>query len=375
VITPPLSTRGRDIIDATGQAVKLCSVNWAGAHQDAMVPSGLDKLDRYTIARRIADAGFNSVRLPFALRTVTYNGLADPAKLTANPDMDGLTPWGVYQVVTEALTGAGLFVIPNCHLLFSGWCCSDADGNGLWWNGNWPASVFSQVWQTVAQRFASEPLVAGYDIKNEPRKATINGTVYTPSWGDGNRQTDFRWLYASTGDLIHQADPDALIICEGLNYASDLTAAGPRPVVLSQPGKVVYSLHEYSWFHPGGQSQADYFTQMDARAGYLVTQGTAPLWIGEWGSENAREPGQPRGSQSPSGAGQEAWFANSLAWIGARDVSWCWWLWDAGHVKGTEPVTNKLVYADGDRTSYGIAAGQDWQGTSSGVLSVLRGLM
>ena len=89
----------------------------------------------------------------------------------------------------RALTDAGLMVIPNCHLLFQGWCCSDHDGNGLWWNGNWPSSRFTNDWLTVAAAFASNPLVIGYDLKNEPRTATFGGTTYTPSWGDGNSDT------------------------------------------------------------------------------------------------------------------------------------------------------------------------------------------
>jgi hypothetical protein len=41
----------------------------------------------------------------------------------------------VYTACVQALTDVGLMVIPDCHLLFEGWCCSADDGNGLWWNG------------------------------------------------------------------------------------------------------------------------------------------------------------------------------------------------------------------------------------------------
>ena len=47
-----------------------------------------------------------------------------------------------------------LAVIPNCQLLHPGWCCSDADCNGLWYNDNWPGSTFTSTWLMVAQRFA-----------------------------------------------------------------------------------------------------------------------------------------------------------------------------------------------------------------------------
>src|SRR6266851_4529654 len=233
----PLRVSGRFIVDAAGKRVKLCGANWAGAHQDPMVPGGLDYRPRGEIAAQLAGWGFNSVRLTFALSTVTAAAPVPPALVSANPDLRGRTPWQVYQACVQALTGAGLMVIPNCHLLFRGWCCSESDGNGLWWNSNWPPSAFTNGWLTVAAAFASTPLVIGYDLKNEPRKATIGGTVYTPSWGDGNAQTDFRQLYSSTASRIEAVDPGALFFCEGLSYAGDLTAAGAHPVSPAKPGR------------------------------------------------------------------------------------------------------------------------------------------
>ena len=41
-IATPLSVSGRWITDAHHNRVKLAGVNWAGAHQDAMTPGGLD---------------------------------------------------------------------------------------------------------------------------------------------------------------------------------------------------------------------------------------------------------------------------------------------------------------------------------------------
>ena len=140
----PLSVRNAQIVDVAGTPVRLAGVNWGGAHQDGLVPAGLDKLHRDEIARRIAGWGLNHVRLTFALGTFVNNngslktGPADPARLAANPDLAGLTPWAVYQAVTESLTAAGLAVIPNCHLLYPGWCCSDADCNGLWYHATGP---------------------------------------------------------------------------------------------------------------------------------------------------------------------------------------------------------------------------------------------
>jgi len=114
-------------------------------------------------------------------------------------------------------------------------------------------------------------------------------------------------MYATVGNLLHEIDPQLLIICEGLNYAGDLTGVASHPVQLAQPGKVVYSMHDYSWCsHPEGQSQSAYFQQMTKNGGYLLTEGKAPVWVGEFG-DNASA------LSSPGGGG--TWWANVQAWL------------------------------------------------------------
>ena len=117
-VQPPLSASGRYIVDAHGRRVRLAGVNWYGAHEDDGVVSGLDRTDRCALARAIARLGFNSVRLPFSL-WMTEQATPVPAEyLAANPDLSGVfTPMQVYDACVEALTDAGLVVIPNCHTL------------------------------------------------------------------------------------------------------------------------------------------------------------------------------------------------------------------------------------------------------------------
>jgi endoglucanase len=363
----PLAVSGAKIIGADSNPVRLCGVNWGGAHQNGLLPYGLDRLPRSQIISRIIGWGFNHVRFPFALGTFVNSngtlktGLADPAGLTANPDLESLTPWGVYQQLVADMTAAGLYVITNQHLLFQGWCCSSADGNGLWYNGSWPSSTYTAVWNMVATAFAGNPMV-GYDLHNEPRPATVNGTVLTPTWGDNVWATDMQRIYNYTAGQIRAIDPDALLFCEGLNYAGDLTKAGAYPV--TGPG-IVYSLHDYSWFHPGGQSLTDYYNQMDAAGGYLVLQGKAPLWIGEFGIST---------DQSTAGL-NTGWFPQFLSYAQARVLHTCWWELNATAVLGIQPVTNITEASPGQRESYGLMSGQDWQGSQADVIAMIEPLM
>lgn len=362
----PLHVSGSSILGADASHVRLAGVNWGGAQQDELLPYGLDKLPRSQIIARIISWGFNHVRFPFALGTfvgsngVLKTGLAKASRLTANPDLIGLTPWQVFQQLVDDMTAAGLYVILNQHLLYQGWCCSEVDTNGLWYNSNWPASVFTNVWAMLAARFAANPRV-GYDLHNEPRKATIAGQVAIPSWGK-YPNTDIRQMYQNTIAKIRVADTDALCFCEGLSYASDLTGWKAYPV--TGPG-VVASAHDYSWFHTAGQTQASYFTQMDKAMGYLVTQGIAPLWVGEFGAN----------TDVNTAAMHSGWLPNFIAYAAARGLHWCWWELGSTAVLGTEPSTNAVKMQPGQREAFSLTAGQDWTGTQTDMLAMLAPIL
>jgi endoglucanase len=370
-IAMPLSTSGRFIVDANGRRVRLAGVNWYGAHEDLGVAPGLERTDRRELARLIAGYGFNSVRLPFSLWMTEQTSAVPEKYLAANPDLAGATPMQVYDACVEALTGAGLIVIPNCHILDPGWCCSADDGNGLWYNQRWPEGKFFQAWRGIAARYQSNPLVAAMDIMNEPRRTTAGWRVLTPTWGTRHK-TDFATMYATVGNLIHHISPDVLIICEGLDYAADLTGVSSCPVRLERPGKVVYSMHDYSWFHPGGQSRQAYFDQMRRNGGYLLSEQIAPVWIGEFGNDARSLASFGREARQPESA---VWWKNFEAWLTENDVDWCWWALNPTQPKGTTPVTNQHRSNWGDQETWGLLT-PDWRGAANqAVIDLLRSMI
>jgi len=362
-LQPPLSASGRYIVDAHGRRVRLAGVNWYGAHEDDGVVSGLERTGRVRLARAIARLGFNSVRLPFSLWMTEQATPVPDEYLAANPDLSGATPMQVYDACVEALTGAGLVVILNCHTLDPGWCCADDDEQGLWFNDRWPAGRFFAAWQQLAARYRSNPLVAGMDIMNEPRRSTVGRRILTPSWGSG-RTTDLAAMYTMAGNLIHEVSPDVLIICEGPGYAADLTGVARHPVRLERPGKVVYSLHDYSWFHPREQPRAAYLEQMHRAGGYLLSERIAPLWIGEFGI----------GTGSLAGF-SGVWWNNFEAWLTENDVDWCWWALNGTQPRGTVPVVGRHRSRWGDGEGFGLLA-PDWRGVANPqVLDILRAMI
>ena len=365
----PLSTSGRFIVDARGQRVRLAGVNWYGFHEDDGVAPGLDRTDRRTLARRIALLGFNSVRLPFSLWMTEQATPVPDQYLAANPDLSGATPIEVYDACVEALTEAGLIVIPNCHTLDPGWCCAGDDEQGLWYNNRWPAAKFFAAWQDMAARYRSNPLVAGLDIMNEPRRTRVGRRDLTPTWGSRHK-TDLAAMYTTAGNLIHEISPEVLIICAGPGYAADLTGVARHPVRLERPGKVVYSLHDYSWFHPAGQPRAAYFDHMHRVGGYLLDSDMAPVWIGEFGTGTASLDNFGRAS-SP----QAMWWNNFEAWLTEHDVDWCWWALNGTQPRGTVPVAGRHRSHWGDPEGFGLLA-PDWRGIANpGVLDILRSMI
>jgi endoglucanase len=173
------------------------------------------------------------------------------------------------------------------------------------------------------------------------------------------------------GNLIHEINPHLLIICEGLKYAGDLTGVATHPVRLERPDKVVYSMHDYPWFHPKGQSSASYIDQMTKAGGYLLSDqanGLAPLWIGEFGNDTGSLANFGLDPTSQVGnADNGVWWNNIQAWVTDADLDWCWWALNPTHAKGINPATSQLLYNWGDREPYGLLT-SDWRGVGNPVV-------
>jgi endoglucanase len=119
--------------------------------------------------------------------------------------------------------------------------------------------------------FAGNPAVIGFDLRNEPHTPAGDTYAQGATWGTGDAATDVRLAYEQAGNAILAADPNALIFCEGVSEFPDASASGgydttwwggdlqgvaQYPVVLSSPGHVVYSAHDYgpnlfqqTWFN------------------------------------------------------------------------------------------------------------------------------
>ena len=131
----PLSTNGMKIVDATGRRVKIAGVNWSGGHAERHCVAGLECQSLRELCRYIKkELDFNTVRLTYSLQMFYDNNVIPSKLLAANPDLIGMTSMQIFDRTVEELTNAGLMVYLNNHTSKSQWCCSDSDGDGLWWS-------------------------------------------------------------------------------------------------------------------------------------------------------------------------------------------------------------------------------------------------
>mmetsp|Transcript_73718 Transcript_73718/g.172992 ORF Transcript_73718/g.172992 Transcript_73718/m.172992 type:complete len:588 (+) Transcript_73718:98-1861(+) len=241
----PLRTKGRFVVGQSGRRVMLACVNWYGASQRQMVNNGLDDQPASLLATRIASFGFNCVRLPFSLEMVLRNVSVPSLKaLAGNPDWTGLSPMQVFDKTVSALTDIGLLVVLNNHVSSAGWCCSGTDGEGLWYTTRYSEKDWLEGIGLVARRYRDNPRVVGFDLRNEVR---ANG-IALPTWGTGDRQTD--WSIAATkgAQEVLRHSPDLLIVVSGIHFGMRLSEVSTRPIHDEVPAlwnRTVYTTHFY----------------------------------------------------------------------------------------------------------------------------------
>ena len=342
----PLRTQGRFILDAKGQRLKLAAVNWYGAEEKDYVVAGLDLAPLPELARRIRQLGYNAVRLPWSNQMYEQNPLIDDALLQKNPTLRGQRALAVLDAVITELARQGLLVILDNHTSDADWCCSDMDQNGLWWNSRYSELDWISDWRAMVHRYREQPAVVGVDLRNEPRAASGR----SPTWGGAEPSLDWKRAAGSCAEEILKLNPNLLIFVEGLNYSTDFGGVYTDPLQLSVAGRLVYSPHDYAWFHNGLSSYAELKTALGNKWGFLLVQGkpyTAPVWVSEFGTCHT-------GADCIDGAtGQGLWFAGIRQYLREADIDWAYWAWNGTQARGTSRTY-------GEEETYGVLD-RTWQ--------------
>jgi endoglucanase len=340
----PFFTKGNQIVDRSGNPVRIASVGfyfYSGSHD--------------LIMAKVAAAGFNSVRLSWFDFSLASD-LADIDRMVAAATRHGVKVIIDHHGTNRAARNGGNN--PNGLWYDVGGASDNTDGGGN--AGVATDAQFVANWVKVAQRYAGNSTVIGFDLDNEPSGYGI----CTWEAGSDNPAHNIRWLYERVGKAIQAVNPDALIICEGVfDYHTNFVGTGPSPggdlslaeslpVVLPVPNKVVYSAHWYPSesagykFKTGTLQSIKY---MNNAWGYLVTREIAPVWIGEWGASLDGSNGHL--------ANDQAWAQQITAYMNGRlgaqggptfsgreqGMSGSWWTW--GYTGNEQP--HGTLNADG----------------------------
>ena len=279
-----LGTAGASVVDAKGKKVRLTGVSWFGMETSNFAPHGLWSRGMGEMLDQVKSFGFNSLRVPFCSQMLDAGSMPNGIDYSKNPSLSGKTPLEVLDALVDEAKKRGLRIVLDRHR-------PDANAQSeLWYTAAYPEKRWIDDWRMLAKRYAKNPTVVGADLHNEPHGAA--------TWG-GDASTDWASAAERAGNAVLQENPGWLVIVEGVETAKgksywwggNLRGAADRPIVLSLPGRLVYSIHDYpasvfaqSWFSDPSYPN-NLASLWDDTWGYLPKKGTAPVWIGELGTK------------------------------------------------------------------------------------------
>ena len=363
-----LHTEGSDIVAADGTVVRLAGVNWYGFEGDRMVAGGLDRRTVDEICESIVALGFNHIRLPYCDELIRRNPRVDSG-LDAVPALRGRTALEVMDAVIAGARRHRLRVILDSHRSTPGW---SAQGNGLWYSRTCSARAWRAGLAAIAERYAGDDTVIGIDLRNEPGSPAVDEKEWPGNggavWGEPDRllkpsPRDWARAAQNAAAAVLARNARLLILVEGVrgdqagpvfegaahlywpggNLIGVTRGGGrrraPRPITLSVPDRLVYSVHDYGpdmfaempWCREGSTA----LTPDACRAvweqtwGTLARTGVAPVYVGEFGT--------PNGLWPPDGAAlrdygdaqatdpQTRWFRYLVDYVGELGASWAYW--------------------------------------------------
>ena len=325
-------TSGAQILDANGTAVRIAGINWYGFETTDLVVHGLNAQDYKTILQTIKNNGYNTIRIPFSSQMVEspivpgyiqYTNSSGPI----NTDLQGLNSLQILDAVIAQAGQIGLRVILDNHRSEAG---NSAEASGLWYTDAYPESAWINDWTALATRYKGNTTVIGMDVRNEPHNANSGGSC----WSCGTAAHDWHLAAAKAGNAILAVNPSLLIFVEGTDaigndyyfWGGQLAGVASAPVTLNVANQLVYSAHDYGpkeypqpWFN--GATYTSLVSIWSTHWGYIVEQGIAPVWVGEFGTPNTDSDAQDTASGS-----QGQWFSGLVQYLTATPaINWTYW--------------------------------------------------
>ncbi|MEJ2305586.1 MAG: cellulase family glycosylhydrolase [Anaerolineales bacterium] len=284
-----LHTDGSKLIDSHGNQVTLTGINWFGLETESYAPHGLWARSWESMLDQIVELGFNTIRLPYSNQLLDASSAPNGIDYGLNPDLEGLSGLEIMDKIIAGAGERGLKVILDRHRPDS------HSQSELWYTDQYSEERWISDWVMLASRYAGNDTVIGADLHNEPHGQA--------TWGTDDQSTDWRLAAEQAGNAILAANPDWLIIVQGVDHYQDnwywwggnLLGARDHPVRLDVPDRLVYSTHVYG---PGVYPQPWFWEDSfpdnlpaiwDRYWGYLEGEGIAPVIVGEFGGRSVGE--------------------------------------------------------------------------------------
>ncbi|WP_405472237.1 cellulase family glycosylhydrolase [Streptomyces canus] len=316
-------TSGRQILDESGQPVRIAGINWFGFETGNYAVHGLWSRDYKSMIDQMKSLGYNTLRIPYSDDIFKSGTVPNSIDFSSgkNADLQGLNSLGVLDKIVSYAGQDGLKVILDRHRPDSG------GQSALWYTSAVPESTWIANLKALATRYQGQDTVVGIDLHNEPHDPAC--------WGCGDTATDWRLAAQRAGNAVLSVNPDLLIFVEGVQtfngvsgwWGGNLMGVAQYPVQLNVANRVVYSAHDYatsvaqqSWF-----SDPSFPANMpgiwDKYWGYIFKQNIAPVWVGEFGT-------------TLQSSVDQKWLAALVSYLrptstyGADSFHWTFWSWN-----------------------------------------------
>ncbi len=284
-----LHVEGSQLVNAAGNPVILTGINWFGLETESFAPHGLWARNWEDMLDQVRDLGFNTIRLPYSNALFEPSSIPNTVNYELNPDLEGLSGLEIMDKIVEGAGERGIRIMLDRHRPGA------SAQSELWYTAEYSEERWIADWVMLAERYAGDETVIGADLHNEPHGAA--------TWGTGDPTTDWRLAAERAGNAILEANPDWLIIVQGIEqyegdwywWGGNLLGAREYPVRLNVPNRLVYSTHVYGpgvypqpWFEEA--NFPDNLPQIwDDHWGYLVREEIAPVIVGEFGGRSVGE--------------------------------------------------------------------------------------
>jgi hypothetical protein len=235
--------------------------------------------------RAMAAMGVNSIRPALLASKLMPKGQPESQPYTFSDEgfrfLDSLVTWGSRYRMGIIWDMHGAPGAQNAENI------SDSDGEARLWTEPdiyWPR--MRALWRRIAERYAGNPYIIGYDLLNEPLLRRYEGID----------EADLRTLYVQLTETVREVDPNGIIFVEGDDWAQNFRMLEP----IDWDPHLVLAFHSYP---PTASARGL------ARWDSLRTRYDVPLWHGETGEVGA-----------PFDRNRE-----STTFLRSANVGWNWW--------------------------------------------------